>query len=403
MKFIADIFDKKRPDFEKGGKLERFYPLFEAQETFLFVTRDKTSSGSHIRDYMDTKRLMSFVIIALVPCLLFGIYNAGYQHHQAAGTYDSASIVDIIVTGATWVLPIVFVSYAVGGTCEMIFAVVRKHEITEGFLVTGMLYPLTLPPTLDLWKVAVGVCFGVVIGKEVFGGTGMNIFNPALTARAFIFFAYAGDMSGDKPWIIDAPNFLADKTENLVVTATPLGAALAHSANPLAETPIAEAMSANYSAMDMFLGLIPGSIGESSTLLCILGAGLLIATGVGSWRIMLSTFLGCAVTAAIMNLVADSPSSTLAIPVHYHFIIGSFAFGLVYMTTDPVSAAQTNLGKWIYGFFIGVVVVIIRCVNPAYPEGMMLAILLMNAFASLIDYYVVQNNVGRRMSRVATA
>ena len=401
MKFLEKIFDKARHDFEPGGKFERLYPLFEAKETFLFVTNTRTANGAHIRDHMDSKRLMSLVIKAMIPCLIFGIWNVGYQHFQLIG--EDASLIDCFLKGARHVIPIVAVTYAVGGTWELIFAVVRKHEINEGFLVTGMLIPLVLPPTLPLWMVAVGVSFGVVIGKEVFGGTGMNIFNPALTARAFLFFAFPVKMSGDKPWVVSEKGlgFQMEQT-GLVAQSTPLAETINHSQSG-SSAPVNEVLGDAQSWFEMFLGIMPGSIGETSVLLCILGAGILIATGVGSWRIMAATFVGAMFTASLLLLLAPSASSNLAMAPHWHIVIGGFAFGLVFMATDPVSAAQTDTGKLVYGFLIGVCVIIIRAINPAYPEGMMLAILFMNAFAPLIDHYVIQAHIARRRKRHVAA
>ena len=407
MKFLEKIFDKKRADFEKGGKLEFFYPLFEAKETFLFVLGRRTKDGGvHIRDNMDSKRLMSIVVQALIPCLLFGIYNAGYQFYAGQGT--EASILECFAKGLWYgpehkfqgVLPILITSYAVGGVCELIFALIRKHEINEGFLVTGMLLPLTLPPTIPIWMVALGVIFGVVIGKEIFGGTGMNIFNPALTARAFLFFAYAPQMSGDAPWIMTGAESFVDG----FTSAPPLALVYAHATDAAASTGIVEALTnSHYTWTSMFLGRIPGSIGETSTLLCFLGAGLLIATGIGSWRVMLATLIGCVGMASLMNICSSSDMSMLSIPAHYHIVMGGFAFGMVYMATDPVSAAQTNAGKWVYGILIGCLLVIIRVINPAYPEGMMLSILFLNAFAPLIDYCVLQLHIAKRANRVTKA
>lgn len=394
-----------RPDFEKGGKFEKLYPLFEAKESFTFVTRDRTKSGAHIRDALDTKRMMSTVIVALIPCMLFGIYNVGYQHFRAYGIADPA-LMQCVIKGAWHVMPIIIVSYAVGGIWELIFAVVRKHELNEGFLVTGLLVPLTLPPTIPLWMVAVGVSFGVVIGKEVFGGTGMNVFNPALTARAFIFFAYPAAISGDKCWrvventtfgavdgtIVDGfsgatPLLVASTTDTLAVTErlTEFGQATGY---------------ADFSWIQSFVGLIPGSIGETSALCCLIGAAILLITGVGSARIMIGVLIGGVCMASLLNAVSiKDPASMLAIPVKQHLVYGGFMFGLVYMATDPVSAAQTAIGKWIYGFLVGFLAILIRTINPAYPEGMMLAILFMNAFAPLIDYFVIAAHMKKRMRR----
>ena len=406
MKLIANIFNKLRPNFEKGGKLERLQPLFEATEAFMFVTPKRTKDGVHIRDHMDTKWLMSIVILAVFPCLLFGMYNVGYQYYLAADRLAEVGVLDCFLKGARYVLPIVIVSYAAGGVWEVLFAIVRKHEINEGFFVTGMLLPLILPPTIPLWQVAVGVSFGVVIGKEVFGGTGMNVFNPALVARAFLFFAYAPSMSGDKVWAVVPAN--AEALISGYSGATPLAYAAAQVSDPAVTGGITQAISnfgggPTYSWLSMFLGRIPGSIGETSALLCLVGALILILTRVGSWRIMVGGLAGAAVMASGMKLLAGGAGSLLALPVHYHFVMGGFAFGLVFMATDPVSAAQTRMGKWIYGFGIGLMVIIIRVVNPAYPEGMMFSILFLNAFAPLIDYYVVQRHIARRRKRGKTA
>lgn len=438
MKFIENAFDKVRPQFEKGGKWEKLWPVFEAAETFHFVKPDRTQSGAHIRDHADTKRMMSIVIVALLPCFLFGMYNVGVQHFLAIG--QEASLTAKVLFGARYVMPIVIVSYAVGGIWELLFCIVRKHEVNEGFLVTGLLFPLTLPPTIPLWLVAVGVSFGVVIGKEVFGGTGMNVFNPALTARALVFFAYADKISGEGVWT----KLVGDQTfVDGYSGATPLlhaagfnTASIAEQAAHVGLEPLTRVTDANvviphtqaaldgmstmyanmdFSWMSMFIGTIPGSIGEVSTLACLIGALILIATGVGSWRIMLSCALGVAAMSAALHLGAEAffPANPdgkqvvipgmFMLPPHYHFVMGGLMFGLVFMTTDPVSAAHTKTGKWIYGFLIGVLVVIIRVINPAFPEGMMLAILFMNAFSPLIDYFVVQGNIKRRLARVQAA
>ena len=395
MKLLEKILEKQKPLFEKGGKLERLYPMFEAGETILFWTQRKTKSGPHIRDSLDTKRFMMFVVVALIPATLFGMYNVGYQHFRAIGALSTTPFLDIFVYGAIRVLPIILVSYAVGGLWEVLFSVIRKHEVNEGFLVTGLLFPLTLPPTIPLWQVALGITFGVVIGKEVFGGTGMNILNPALTARAFVFFAYPGNISGDKVWT--AINFSGDKLVDGYSGATPL--LVASSADPGMNSANA-VVQAGFSWMDMFLGFIPGSIAETSALMALIGALILILVGVGSWRIMVSVAAGGFAMATLLNVLAGPSSSAfLNLPAHYHLIMGGFAFGMVFMATDPVSASQTNTGKWIYGFLIGVLAIIIRTLNPAYPEGMMLAILFMNVFAPLIDYYVVRANMRRRLSR----
>lgn len=386
MKPLRKFLDKVKPNFEKGGKLEKFYPAFNAFETFLFVP-DHTapSNGAHIRDAIDLKRTMILVVISLVPCLLFGMWNTGYQHYLALGI--DASLMDNFIFGAIKVLPIVIVSYATGLTVEFIFAIIRKHTINEGFLVSAMLIPLVMPVDVPLWMVAVSTIFAVIIGKEVFGGTGMNILNPALTARAFLFFAYPTKMSGDEVWI----NTSLEKGEKLVdgfSGATPLGDAAAGLANKIP------------GIQESFIGTIPGSIGETSTLACLIGAAILLYTGIGSWRIMLSVFIGGYVMALLFNLAGTTTLMQLT-PIH-HLVLGGFAFGAVFMATDPVTAAQTNTGKYIYGFLIGFFAIMLRVFNPAYPEGMMLAILFMNVMAPLIDHYIIQANIRRRLKRVKT-
>jgi Na+-transporting NADH:ubiquinone oxidoreductase subunit B len=378
MKSLRNFLDRVKPQFEKGGKFEKLHSTFEAFESFLFVPDKVTQKGSHIRDAIDMKRTMTVVIIALIPSLLFGIYNVGFQHFLSHG--ESAGFWQMFGFGALKVLPIVVVSYVVGLGIEFAFAQARGHEVNEGFLVSGMLIPLVMPPDVPLWMVALSVAFAVIFGKEVFGGTGMNIMNPALTARAFLFFAYPQDMSGDKVWIAGKADAYSG--------ATPLGHALVGDFDKM------------QAPMDMFLGFIPGSIGETSTIAILLGAVILIATGIGSWKIMLSALIGALGFGYFLNLVSFNDYT--AIPAYYHLIMGGFAFGIVFMATDPVSAAQTNRGKWIYGFLIGALVILIRVFNPAYPEGVMLAILLMNVFAPLIDYYVVEANIRKRLKRVKT-
>ena len=385
MKSLRKILDKAKPNFQKGGKLEKFYPAFNAFETFLFVP-DHTApaQGAHIRDAMDLKRTMILVVIAMVPCLLFGIWNTGYQHYLALGITD-ATLMQQIGFGASKVLPLVIVSYVSGLTVEFIFAIIRKHSINEGFLVTGMLIPLIMPVDVPLWMLAVATIFAVIIGKEVFGGTGMNILNPALTARAFLFFAYPTKMSGNEVWI----NTSLDEGQQIVdgfSGATPLGNAAAN-------------LKENIPGIwESFIGFIPGSVGETSALMCLIGAAILLFTGIGSWRIMLSVFIGGYIMAVILNLFGLNTLMQLS-PVH-HLVLGGFAFGAVFMATDPVTAAHTNTGKYIYGFLIGLLAILIRVFNPAYPEGMMLAILFMNVMAPLIDHYVVQANIQRRLKRV---
>lgn len=385
LKPLRKLLDKLKPNFEKGGKLEKFYPAFDAFETFLFVPDHTTASkGAHVRDAIDLKRTMILVVLSLVPCLLFGMWNVGYQHHQALGIMD-ASITDNFLFGAIKVLPLVIVSYGAGLTTEFIFAIIRKHTINEGFLVSGMLIPLVMPIDVPLWMVAISTIFAVIIGKEVFGGTGMNILNPALTARAFLFFAYPSKMSGNEVWI----NTSSDKGQVVVDAysgATPLGDAAAGLADKIP------------GMMESFIGAIPGSVGETSTMACLIGAAILLFTGIGSWRIMSSVFVGGFFMALIFNLFGSNTLMSIT-PLH-HLVLGGFAFGAVFMATDPVSATQTNNGKYIYGFLIGMLAILFRVFNPAYPEGMMLAILFMNVMAPLIDHYVVAANIKRRLRRV---
>lgn len=385
MKPIRKIVDKVKPNFEKGGKLEKFYPAFNAFETFLFVPEHTTpSQGAHIRDAIDLKRTMILVVISMVPCLLFGMWNVGYQHYLALGISD-ATFMQQVGFGAIKVLPIVIVSYVTGLTVEFIFAIIRKHVINEGFLVTGMLIPLVMPVDVPLWMVSVSTIFAVIIGKEVFGGTGMNILNPALTARAFLFFAYPTKMSGNEVWI----NTSLKEGQQVVdgfSGATPLGNAAADLKENIP------------GVWESFVGFIPGSIGETSTLACLIGAAILLFTGIGSWRIMLSVFIGGYLMAIVLNLFGLNTLMQLS-PVH-HLVLGGFAFGAVFMATDPVTASHTNTGKYIYGFLIGLFAILIRVFNPAYPEGMMLAILFMNIMAPLIDHYVVQANINRRLKRI---
>ncbi len=384
MKPLRKLLDKIKPNFQKGGKLEKLFPAFDAFETFLFVPdHTTTAKGAHIRDAIDLKRTMILVVISLIPCLLFGMWNVGYQHHLALGMND-ASLIDNFIFGAIKVMPIVIVSYGSGLGVEFIFAIIRKHTINEGFLVSGMLIPLVMPVDVPLWMVAVSTIFAVIIGKEVFGGTGMNILNPALTARAFLFFAYPTKISGDVVWI----NTSAGKGQAIVdgfSGATPLGNAAAGLADKIPDT------------MQSFIGLIPGSIGETSTIACLIGAAILLYTGIGSWRIMLSVFVGGYLMAVIFNLFGLNTLMQIT-PLH-HLVLGGFAFGAIFMATDPVSAAQTTAGKYIYGFLIGMFAILFRVFNPAYPEGMMLAILFMNVMAPLIDHYVVGANIKRRLKR----
>ncbi len=379
---MRKIIDKIEPLFIGNGKLSNYYPIYEAVDTFLFTLSDKTRNGPHIRDPIDIKRVMFFVIISMMPALLFGIYNVGYQKDSSGATLDT------FLQGLSVVLPIIIVTYVVGGFWEALFAVVRKHEINEGFMVTGMLIPLIMPPTIPLWMVAVATSFGIVIGKEIFGGTGYNIFNPALLARAFIFFAYPASISGNKVWKIDG-----------LSQATPLLKASSEQGHKALEL-----LGNNFTWTDMFYGFIPGSIGETSVIAIMIGALFLLLTGIGSWRVMLGTLFGMICTAYLTNFFGatiNSENPMLFLPPHYHFVMGGFAFGMVFMATDPISAAQTDKGRWIYGFLIGFMCVIIRSINPAYPEGMMLGILFANAFAPLIDYYVMKSHIKRRIGRFA--
>jgi len=391
VKFLQKQLEKHEHHFKKGGKLEKFYPIWEAQETILFSLPKGTSKGPHVRDSLDTKRLMIMVVVALVPALLFGAYNTGLQDALALGK-PTDQIVPLFGAGMMTILPIIIVSYAVGGFWEVLFAVVRKHEINEGFLVTGLLFPLILPPSIPLWQVAVGISFGVVIGKEVFGGTGMNILNPALTARAFLYFSYPVQISGDKVWTSVLP------TVDGFSGATPLAkAAQTH----LGGNAVESLTQAGYTLKDLVVGTIPGSIGETSVIAILIGAALLLITGVGSWRIILSVLVGAFITSVGLNQVAgDSLPGILSLPWQHQLSMGGLMFAAVFMATDPVSAARTQIGKYIYGFLIGVLTILIRLWNPAYPEGAMLAILFMNVFAPLIDHYVVQANIKRRLRRV---
>lgn len=379
----------------KGTKMA---PAFNAIHTFLYMPNDVTHGGTHIKAADDLKRTMNMVILSLIPCLIFGMFNAGYQHYAAIDPSLRTDVLanfftfDNLWIGIIKVLPLVIVSYAVGLGVEFIFAIIKGHEVEEGYLVTGMLVPLIVPVDTPLWMLSVAVVFGVVIGKEVFGGTGMNILNPALTIRAFLFFAYPTWMSGDKVWVYDAVNRAG--TPDAISGETILGS-------------YAQNLTTNYSIFDKFFGFIPGSVGETSTFLILLGAAFLIFTKIGSWRIIVSTFLGAAAMGMIFNQVVAADIITSSSKFYglmstawwEHLMIGGLAFGAVYMATDPVTASQTNKGKWIYGFLIGFISIMIRVFNPAYPEGVFLAILLMNVFAPTIDHYVVQGNVKNRLKR----
>ncbi|MDG1719971.1 MAG: NADH:ubiquinone reductase (Na(+)-transporting) subunit B [Bacteroidia bacterium] len=391
MKFLRDQIDKLKPTFSEGGKLSFLHSTFDAFETFLFVPNHTTQSGSHIRDGIDLKRTMFIVIIAMLPALMFGLWNVGHQQSLAL-TGTDGFLWDNFFVGLIQTLPIIIVSYGVGLGIEMGFAQFRGHPVNEGFLVTGMLIPLCMPPDVPLWMVGLATAFSVVIGKEVFGGTGMNLLNPALTARMFLYIGYPSSMSGDSVW-----TFLPEgsKTVDGYSGATNLGelASATAEGKPWSD----DILSA--SIMDSFWGNIQGSIGETSVVACLIGAVILISAGVGSWKIMLSTILGGLFMGWIFN-ISGADGAYMDMPAYYHLIIGGFMFGAIFMTTDPVSAAQTEKGKWIYGFLIGVLTVLIRVFNPGYPEGIMMAILLMNVFAPLIDYYVVQSNIKTRLNRV---
>jgi len=388
MKIFKNILNSVKPHFTKGGKLEKLYPAYDAFETFLFVPDHTSQSGTHIHDAIDLKRTMFSVIIALIPCLLFGMWNIGYQHFTALGQ-SNPNWLDAFIFGAWRVLPMVVVSYGVGLGIEFGFAISRGHSVNEGYLVTGLLIPMIMPADLPLWMLATSVAFAVIIGKEVFGGTGMNILNPALTARAFLYFAYPTELSGDKVWIS-----LNDK---IPVDGYSGATALSDAYNGL--------VSKIPSLLDSFIGIIPGSASETSALLILFGATYLIISGVGSWRIIISGILGGLIMSLVFNYFSANIETTnylFKINPFHQICLGGFLFGVVFMATDPVSASQTIMGKWIYGFLVGLLGILIRVVNPAYPEGIMMAILFMNVMAPLIDHYVVSANINRRMKRLKT-
>ncbi|MBY0517445.1 MAG: NADH:ubiquinone reductase (Na(+)-transporting) subunit B [Bacteriovoracaceae bacterium] len=397
MKFLENFIESKKPLFVKGGKLEKLYPLYEALDTFAFTPADVTKTSAHVRDSIDLKRTMITVVVALLPCILMAVWNTGYQANlvlsqgqfQATGwrheifaslgfAHDPTSMMANIAYGAMFFVPVWLVCNIAGGFWEVLFASIRKHEVNEGFLVTGWLLPLTLSPTIPLWQVAIGTSFGVVFAKEVFGGTGKNIFNPALMSRAFLFFAYPAQISGDAVWTaVDG-----------YTGATALAQA--------AEGGIANIA---FSWKELFIGTVPGSMGETSTLACLFGAAYLIFSGIGSWRIMLACLIGMVGMSLTSNAIGSTTNPMFAVTPQYHLVMGSFAFAAVFMATDPVSAAMTDTGRWIYGICIGMMGVLIRVVNPAYPEGWMLAVLFMNAFAPTIDFYVIKANIKRRKAR----
>lgn len=400
MKALRTVLDKLRPHFIQGGKLARLYPLFEAADSFLYTPGEITAGAPHVRDAIDLKRVMITVVFALLPCFFMAMWNTGYQANsimQISGgnvegwrgallnilgyTASPDRMLDNLLLGAAWFIPIYLVTNIVGGLWEALFSSIRGHEINEGFLVTGSLFPLICPPTLPLWQVALGISFGVVIGKEIFGGTGKNFLNPALTGRAFLFFAYPAQISGDKVWVA------ADGVSG----ATALSRA--------AEGGI-EAITATTSWFNAFIGTIPGSMGETSTLACLFGAAVLVLSGIGSWRIMLSALIGALSLSILFPLIGSSTNPMFELGPQWHLVLGGFAFGLVFMTTDPVSGAMTEEGKWVYGFLIGSMCIMIRVVNPAFPEGMMLAILFGNVFAPLIDQMVLKFHIKRRLRHV---
>ncbi|MEG0795256.1 MAG: NADH:ubiquinone reductase (Na(+)-transporting) subunit B [Odoribacter sp.] len=378
MNFLRNFLDKKKPLFEKGGKFEKFHSVFTGFESFLFVPNHTTKTGAHIRDAVDLKRTMIIVVIALLPALLFGMYNVGYQHFNAIGTLADATFCELFFFGFWKVLPMIIVSYVVGLGIEFAVAQIKGHEINEGFLVSGLLIPMIMPVEAPLWMIALSTAFAVIIGKEIFGGTGMNIWNPALLARAFFFFSYPSKISGDLVWIADKPDTFSGAT-------------------PLAEAALGLPMTHDMSTM--FWGLIPGSIGETSTFCILIGAVILLLTNVASWRTMFSVFVGGFLMASLLQAVLPESNPYAHITALEELVMGGFAFGAVFMATDPVTSAQTNAGKYVYGLLVGCMAIIIRCINPGYPEGMMLAILLLNTFAPLIDWFVVQANIKRRLKR----
>ena len=379
MKALRKILDKQKPHFEKGGKFQNMHSAFDAVETLFFVPDKVTTAGSHIRDAIDMKRTMIIVFMALIPALLFGMWNIGFQHFTSIG--ETSDFWTMFFYGFLKMLPIIIVSYGVGLGLEIVFAQIRNHEVNEGFFVSGLLIPMIVPSETPLWQVAVAVAFAVIFGKEVFGGTGMNIVNPALLARAFLFFAYPSNMSGEKVWI--------SEMGDAVSGATPLGKALVGNFDQMPST------------FDMFMGTIPGSIGETSVLMILIGAVILLATGIANWRVMFSVFAGGYIMGLLFNLWGAN-EYMLMDPLN-HLLLGGFAFGAVFMATDPVTATQTKKGMYYYGFLIGVIAILIRVFNPAYPEGVMLSILLMNVFAPLIDYYVIESNIKRRLKRMKLA
>lgn len=388
MNSLRNYLNKIKPKFEKGGKFQAFHSFYEGMETFLFVPNSTSKTGVNIHDSIDSKRIMSFVVIALIPALLFGMYNVGYQHFKLNGILEEANFAELFGYGFLAVLPKIIVSYVVGLGIEFIVAQWKEEEIQEGFLVTGLIIPLIIPIGCPLWMLAIATAFAVIFAKEIFGGTGMNFLNVAIVARAFLFFSYPTKMSGDAVWV--SSNSILGLGKDMadgITCATPLGQAATN-------------VNINTSLWDQFIGLIPGSIGETSVIAIAIGAVILLWTGIASWKTMISVFAGGALTAFLFNKIGDPQNAVAMMPWYQHLILGGFCFGAVFMATDPVTSARTETGKYIYGFLIGVVAIMVRVMNPGYPEGMMLAILLMNAFAPLIDYCVVQNNISKRLKRI---
>lgn len=405
IKQLRKFLDRIAPTFEPGGRLERLFPVYEVMDTVLFTPGKVTRTASHVRDGLDLKRMMIVVVVALIPCILMAMYNVGYQAQYAIAqgaiplddwrtalytgmglSFDHTDPLLCTIHGSLYFVPMLLATFAAGGAIEVFFAAVRGHEANEGLLVTGMLIPLILPPAIPLWQVVLGTAFGVVLGKEIFGGTGMNFLNPALVARAFLFFAYPADISGDAPWI--AADFLS--VDNFT------------GATWLAQAAATSGALESADWLRAFLGRIPGSMGETSVLACLLGAAVLLVTRVGSWRTMAGVTIGTFAMAALLNWAGSETNPMFAVPFHWHIVLGGWAFGMVFMATDPVSSAFTDTGKWYYGAGIGVLTILIRVVNPAYPEGMMLAILFMNIFAPLIDHFIIRANIKRRAARYAS-
>ena len=390
MKWLLELLLKIKPNFEEGQKFHWLYPLYEATETILFSSDERTSSAPHIRDSIDIKRVMILVVLSLIPCYVFGALNIGYQNSLATGI--ERLWLGNLFFGAKVILPIIIVTFIAGAFWEILFAIVRKHEISEGFLVTCALIPLTMPPSIPLWQLFIATSFGIVIGKEIFGGVGMNIFSPALTARCFIFFSYPAQISGDMVWLV-GPDGYSGATALSIPASTKSADAV---------TLLNQVKQFDYSWLNLASGWIPGSIGETNKFIIVIAAIILMLMKLISWRVILGGVSGLLCMSFIGNLIAPySDNSMLSIPPHYHLVMGSFAFGLTFMATEPVTGSHTDTGRLFYGFFVGVLTVIIRAINPAYPEGVMLAILLMNAFASLIDYFVVKANISKRMAKYA--